>query len=618
MDSPFDLVRAIATLLVLAVVLYAYSLAVIGRRAGAPSAADQHPLYFVVLVPCLNEARVIGQTLESLCALRGRYHIAVLDDASDDGSPGVVSRFPAWIVTLVERRGLDARVGKGAALNQGYRELLRWRIDDLYGPENVIVVVFDADSRVPSDFLARVTPYFSDPRVVGVQSAVRMYNVDRNWLTFWQNLEFVVWARIFSRAKDRLGSATLGGNGQCVRLSALMSLGAAPWRPSLTEDLDLSIRLILNGGRIRFCGDAYVAQEAVSHVRQLIRQRARWVQGHLVTWEHLPAILRSSAPLRVRLDLVAFLFLPAGLVPLALTTVDGWWTFLASLGALSLETLLLWYLLAFASAPLTVWALIRDGEVDRPRAIVQAHLFLAYSTFWLVAAGRAVWSIIRGDRTWAKTSRNPASIAQTGKAVEQLGTPDERGGPSVDQVRRGRVPELGAVGCVAAIAMVASSTLVLITAAVFFGTYAEVTSAGAQAPAVDRAAAVTARPPSTPGGAGFVRVGPAPEATEPIASASSSPPAAVAPAPTDGPTPGPTRTPRPPPERITDRFPELAPCPRESSCYIYVVRTGDNFFSIVHYYRVDYDTVLRMNPGLGNPARIRPGDEIRIPTPRRR
>ena len=181
----------------------------------------------------------------------------------------------------------------------------------------------------------------------------------------------------------------------------------------------------------------------------------------------------------------------------------------------------------------------------------------------------------------------------------------------------------GAVGSVAIIAMVASSTLVLVAAASIAGTYAEVTNTAAQALAVDRSTAVTTRPPSTSGGAGFVRVGPSLQTTERIASASSSPPAAVIPAPTDGPTPiptrtpGPTRTPAPSPGRITDRFPELTPCFRESSCYVYVVRTGDYFSSIVHYYRVDYDTVLRMNPGLGNPARIRPGDEIRIPTPRR-
>jgi hypothetical protein len=394
-----------------------------------------------------------------------------------------------------------------------------------------------------------------------------MYNRDRNLLTFWQNLEFVVWARIFSRAKDRLGSATLGGNGQCVRLSALISLGASPWRPSLTEDLDLSLRLILNGGRIRFCSEAHVAQEAAEHVRQLVRQRARWVQGHLVAWEHLPAILRSTLPLRVRVDLVAFLLLPVVLVPLALLTVGGWRIFLASLATLSLGTLLLWYLLAFWAAPLTVWALIRDGEVDRRRAIVQAHLFLGYSTMWMLAAGRATWSIIRGDRAWAKTSRNPASIGRTGAEVDKLGTPDEKRDRSLPKPRHGRQSGVGVVGIMAAIAMVASSTLVLIAAVAGFATYGEVTRAGAQALAGDRTGAGATPPLSSPRRDGFARVDPSAQLPEPIARPSSSPPATLTPGPAEGRTvrsaksPAPTPSPKPTPKPRPAPTPTPTPAP---------------------------------------------------------
>ena len=242
-----DILGILATALVVAVGIYSYALILIGRTEKHPAPVIGDELYFVVLVPCLNEAAVIGQTLKSLGSLRGRYHIAVLDDASDDDSAAVVRRFPPRMVTLIERGGADSRVGKGAALNHGFREAVSWNVDRLFAPENVIVVVFDSDSRVPPDFFERVSPYFQDPEVVGVQTAVRMYNAGVNPLTLWQHLEFVVWARVFSRAKDRLGSATLGGNGQCVRLSSLKALGTAPWRPSLTEDLDLSLRLIVAG-----------------------------------------------------------------------------------------------------------------------------------------------------------------------------------------------------------------------------------------------------------------------------------------------------------------------------------------------------------------------------------
>ena len=101
-------------------------------------------------------------------------------------------------------------MGKGAASNEGYRAILEWGAERLYQPENVIVVVFDSDSQVPSDFLQRVTPYFDDPKVVGVQSAVRMHNRAFNPLTSWQHLEFSVWVRGFSRSQGPPGECDIG------------------------------------------------------------------------------------------------------------------------------------------------------------------------------------------------------------------------------------------------------------------------------------------------------------------------------------------------------------------------------------------------------------------------
>jgi 1,2-diacylglycerol 3-beta-glucosyltransferase len=421
MMAPYEIAVSVATILVVGVAVYTYFLAFLGRGSRPPSTIPSEPLFFAVLVPCLNEVAVIGRTIRSLLSMSGRFHVFVLDDASDDGSQDVVRTFPPEMVTLIQRQGTDSRVGKGAALNNGYGEILSSNVAKLYGDERVIVTVFDSDSNVPPDFIQKVSPYFTDRAVVGVQAEVRMYNARQNRLTYWQNLEFAAWGRLFSRGKDRLGSATLGGNGQCVRLSSLARLGTHPWRPSLTEDLDLSLRLIAAGGRIRFTDSTFVAQEAVAGIRQLIRQRARWVQGHLVAWEHVGPIQRAQIPLRVRLDLTTFLLLPAALAPVALATVQGWRVFLETLGTQSAAALVGWYLFAFACAPLTAWVLLRNGE-SIPRAVLQAHLFLIYGFFWVIAAGRAAWSILRGDRSWAKTSRAAVPSPPTGgKASPRLG-----------------------------------------------------------------------------------------------------------------------------------------------------------------------------------------------------
>jgi hypothetical protein len=128
----------------------------------------------------------------------------------------------------------------------------------------------------------------------------------------------------------------------------------------------------------------------------------------------------------------------------------------------------------------------------------------------------------------------------------------------------------------------------------------------------------------TPGPTTFT-LGPAPTPSlqpSPSPSASPEPPSpspVVTPAPTPKPTPKPTPrpTPRPTTAPVSNRYQFLTKCPSTPNCWIYTVRRGDNLRSIVNWFGVSYNTVLRMNPWIHDPAQIRAGDKIRIPTPTR-
>ncbi|ABG05544.1 glycosyl transferase, family 2 [Rubrobacter xylanophilus DSM 9941] len=407
------------TVIVLLVALYGYALAALSLRSPGtrPGDALDSGLLFVLLVPALNEERVISRTLSSLLRLRGNFLVLVIDDASEDGTVAAVRPFlenPR--VRLLRQPPEEARRGKGHVLNAGVGAIRRMRISEYFGAENIIVTVFDADARVEPGFLDAVAPCFADPRVAGVQSAVRMYNADANLLTFWQNLEFAIWGRVMCRAKNLLGSATLGGNGQCVRLSALEGLGEEPWQAaSLTEDLDLSLRLLASGGGLlRFCPSATVWQEAVPELGRLVRQRSRWMQGHLVCWQHLPRLLRGALPLRARLDLAVFLLLPATVLPVGLASLLSWQQLLSGVGGWSLSGLALTYAIGFVVAPLAVAYLARVEGRGVLRSLLHGHLFVFYSAVWFLASVAAWWNILLGRRGWAKTARFAAGEEEPG------------------------------------------------------------------------------------------------------------------------------------------------------------------------------------------------------------
>ena len=132
-------------------------------------------------------------------------------------------------------------------------------------------------------------------------------------------------------------------------------------------------------------------------------------------------------------------------------------------------------------------------------------------------------------------------------------------------------------------------------------------------------AVVTGSPAPPSAVAVVVSPSPAPPTAPPTAS----PPPTAAPTPTIAPTPVPTVAPTPPPTLkptpvpTSTRYAVLDPCPNTPDCWIYTVRAGDNFVSIVNWFGVPYQTVVDMNPGLGDPTTIRTGDRIRMPPPTR-
>jgi 1,2-diacylglycerol 3-beta-glucosyltransferase len=401
-----DRLVQIVIVIALAITIYVYTLAFMSSRVRVADDSAAEDLFFVLLVPALNEEQVIGRTLASLRALRGNYLVLVIDDASDDATvASITPHLSDPRVRLMEQPPERARLGKGHVLNTGYAAVRDLGLFEHYGRENVVMVVFDSDARVEADFLEKVGSYFSDPAIAGVQSAVRMYNADQNLLTLWQHLEFVVWGTLFCRAKNRLGSATLGGNGQCVRFSALESLGGEPWEPtSLTEDLDLSLRLLMKGWQLRFCSSAAVWQEAVPKLRALVRQRSRWLQGHLVCWKYLPALLHSRRPVYTRLDLWMFLFLPLVFLPIGVGSLLSWAGFLLH-WHWDVAALLTWYVLGFGMVPLVMVAWRKVDSPSLGRLLLHSHLFVFYSFVWFVATLVVYRHVLLGRTAWAKTSR---------------------------------------------------------------------------------------------------------------------------------------------------------------------------------------------------------------------
>lgn len=409
--------NGLASLLVVVSLTYAVTLFVMSRRRRTGDLPARDDLFFVFVVPCLNEELVIDKSLDRLAAIPGdNFAVLVIDDGSDDATGDLVRARASDRLWLFERKAPHAREGKGEALNAAYRHLRRSSLLEGRDHDDVVLAVLDADGRIAPNALFAVAPYFSDPLTGAVQIGVRMYNAHEGWLARMQDIEFVTYTEIFQRARQRLGSVGLGGNGQFARLSALESLGSSPWTDCLTEDLDLGIQLLAAGWRNHFCPTTFVSQQAVTSVSRLVRQRTRWFQGHLQCWSRIPLIVTSGLQASTAADLVVHLVV-ASLVLLMTVPIAAFLVALGATAALSPSVafggllggeivVALLYLLTFGLSLLYGYAYwLRDPGSSLAGALVRAHGFTLYSYLWFPAGWMAVWRMARKKRGWAKTAR---------------------------------------------------------------------------------------------------------------------------------------------------------------------------------------------------------------------
>jgi 1,2-diacylglycerol 3-beta-glucosyltransferase len=379
------------------------------------------PRLVIALIPCLDEELVIAATVQALSAQElpdgSTLRIVVIDDGSTDGTADAARAANPDL--LVIRRELPmARQGKGAALNHAYRIIVSQLGDEGVSMHDVAVCVIDADGRLSPGALSLALAEFADERIGAVQLQVRIRNRGA-LLPAIQDLEFWGFSAMTQLARRRTRTVSLGGNGQFTRLSALASIGPRPWSDSLTEDLDLALSMAVCGWSMTTVLDAWVDQQGVTTVKALLRQRTRWFQGHMSCARRIPEILRSPRVSSTgAIELTAYLA-----VPYVLTlpwSIVGQWALAASLVRLAQGVrgdilgdgvllramfMVAWYLTGFFPTITLAAIYRRRAGCTRRRALLLAHVLLAYNYLMYVAAWRALWRIVRRKKGWSKTQR---------------------------------------------------------------------------------------------------------------------------------------------------------------------------------------------------------------------
>ena len=251
-----------------------------------------------ILVAAHNEEKVVAHILAALMDVnypRDKMLVVPVNDRSTDRTREIIDRFcedhPGRIHPFHRTAG---KGGKAAALKDAM-ELVKTEV----------ILIFDADYIPGSGLIKQLVAPFFDPEVGGVMGRVVPLNVGTNLLTRLLDLERSGGYQVDQQARMNLRLVPQhGGTVAGVRLSALREIGG--WNDdTLTEDTDLTYRLLLAGWKTVYQNRSECYEEVPETWQVRIKQIMRWAKGHnqaLVTYALKLLFGKHRATLRERID----------------------------------------------------------------------------------------------------------------------------------------------------------------------------------------------------------------------------------------------------------------------------------------------------------------------------
>ncbi len=255
-----------------------------------------------ILVSARDEEAVVGRLVQRLFEIRypqTKIKICVINDGSQDSTPLILKELNQQFSDLkVVNRSREMGGGKSGALNHALKELNgKW------------VFVLDADAGFSEDILLRLIPFANEGNWSAVQLRKAVVNSQKNLLTRCQAMEMAMDTVIQQGRQAMGGVVELRGNGALLNRKSLDQCGGFN-EDTVTDDLDLSFRLLISGFFVGILWDLPVEEEGVETLNALIRQRKRWAEGGLQRFfDYWPLLISNRIKISQKLDLAVFFLL---------------------------------------------------------------------------------------------------------------------------------------------------------------------------------------------------------------------------------------------------------------------------------------------------------------------
>lgn len=241
---------------------YLYSFISLLTKPTIRSFSHGHPKV-CVQIPVYNEGEVVRNSIEGALALdwpKKKLEVMVIDDSTDKTSE-IISEYPVKHVRRTGRAGF-----KAGALNAGLRQT-----------DAEFIAVLDADFVPERDFLKKTVAAFDENTSV-VQGKWRYRNEGESMVARVASMMTDAFYEVVMKYRSMVKTVIFSGSGGVLRRSAIEKVGG--WnQKSISEDLDLSIRMMCDGWDTYYIEDACCSGLAPTSLSAFIRQQSRWSFG---------------------------------------------------------------------------------------------------------------------------------------------------------------------------------------------------------------------------------------------------------------------------------------------------------------------------------------------------
>lgn len=226
-----------------------------------------------IITPAYNEESIIEDSLNNLLLVdypKNKMQLIVVDDGSTDKTLSIVKRVAKHHSEVKWKILTSKHVGKAAAMNFAIKKA-----------NYAVIAVRDADSFLEREALKNCVAYFDKPDVAAVTSHI----LDRRRKTIWEKIQHIesMVGSVQKKAQELINAVRVTPGALTLYKKDLVLAVGGFDEKCLTEDLELTWRLLKSGYRIRMAFDALVYTIHPSTFQMLIKYQIRTYIGSFQT-----------------------------------------------------------------------------------------------------------------------------------------------------------------------------------------------------------------------------------------------------------------------------------------------------------------------------------------------